>query len=223
MIQFFHVYKSFGDQFALQDVSVQIQKGEFVYLTGPSGAGKTTFLNLIFAAQRPNRGQILFNGQNITRLSPRSIPFLRRNIGVVFQDFKLIDSRTLGENVGLALEVLGTPRDVIDRRVNAVLGIVGLRGRAGEYPPTLSGGEQQRVALARAFVIQPRVLFADEPTGNLDDENGSMVMQLMLDLVEEEGTTLLYVTHSSFFAELADEVWEIHSGELSTPSCNDNG
>ena len=195
MIQFFHVYKSFGDQFALQDVSVQIQKGEFVYLTGPSGAGKTTFLNLIFAAQRPNRGQILFNGQNITRLSPRSIPFLRRNIGGVFQDFKLLPRSSVEQNVSLPLEVLGTRRAVARRRTFKLLKEIGLGHKLHQFPLRLSGGEQQRVAIARALINEPQVLIADEPTGNLDAERSQEILAL-LEAANARGTTVIVATHN---------------------------
>ena len=214
MIQFFHVYKSFGDQFALQDVSVQIQKGEFVYLTGPSGAGKTTFLNLIFAAQRPNRGQILFNGQNITRLSPRSIPFLRRNIGVVFQDFKLLPRSSVEQNVSLPLEVLGTRRAVARRRTFKLLKEIGLGHKLHQFPLRLSGGEQQRVAIARAFASKPSILFADEPTGNLDTANGEKIIELLFDLNAEFGTTIVLVTHESRLAERCSRTIKLTAGRV---------
>ena len=139
MIRAYHVTKRYGDVHALRDVTVKLAKGEFCYVTGPSGAGKTTMLKMLYGAIQPTEGKLLVGGVDVSRLSSRRLPYLRRNIGIVFQDFKLIPTRTLSENVGLALEVLGTTRDVIDRRVNAVLSIVGLRGRGHEYPTTLSG------------------------------------------------------------------------------------
>ena len=196
MIRAYHVTKRYGDVHALRDVTVKLGKGEFCYVTGPSGAGKTTMLKMLYGAVQPTEGKLLVGGVDVSRLSKRRLPYLRRNIGIVFQDFKLIPTRTLGENVGLALEVLGTSRDVIDRRVNAVLGIVGLRGRGHEYPPTLSGGEQQRVAVARAIVNDPSILLADEPTGNLD---GAMAIEVMeiLQAINLRGTTVMVATHDT--------------------------
>jgi cell division transport system ATP-binding protein len=196
MIQAFHVSKIYerGDQPALHDVSIQIDKGEFVFLSGPSGAGKTTLLKLIFAAEMPTSGQILVNGRNIARLKPRQIPYLRRQVGVVFQDFKLIATRTVHENVAYALWVLGLPENEIRRRVYQVLKGVGLFHKANVLPPRLSGGEQQRVAIARALVNDPVLLLADEPTGNLDEEITKEVMSL-LEQANARGTTVVVATH----------------------------
>jgi len=196
MIRAYHVTKRYGDVHALRDVTVKLGKGEFCYVTGPSGAGKTTLLKMLYGSVTPTEGKLLVGGVDISRLSRRRLPYLRRNIGIVFQDFKLIPSRTLSENVGLALEVLGTSRDVINRRVNAVLSIVGLRGRGHEYPMTLSGGEQQRVAVARAIVNDPSILLADEPTGNLD---GAMAIEVMeiLQAINLRGTTVMVATHDT--------------------------
>jgi cell division transport system ATP-binding protein len=196
MIRAYHVTKRYGDVHALRDVTVKLGKGEFCYVTGPSGAGKTTLLKMLYGSVTPTEGKLLVGGVDVSRLSRRRLPYLRRNIGIVFQDFKLIPSRTLSENVGLALEVLGTSRDVIDRRVNAVLSIVGLRGRGHEYPMTLSGGEQQRVAVARAIVNDPSILLADEPTGNLD---GAMAIEVMeiLQAINLRGTTVMVATHDT--------------------------
>lgn len=196
MIRLYHITKRYNDIPALSDISFQVSKGEFSYITGPSGAGKTTLLKLLYGAIRPTSGKLLVGGVDVARLPGRKLPYLRRNIGIVFQDFKLIPRRTVAENVGLALEVLGTPRDVINRRVNAVLSIVGLRGRGDEYPMTLSGGEQQRVAVARAIVNDPSILLADEPTGNLD---GAMAIEVMeiLQAINLRGTTVLVATHDA--------------------------
>jgi cell division transport system ATP-binding protein len=196
MIRAYHVTKRYGDVHALRDVTVKLGKGEFCYITGPSGAGKTTMMKMLYGSVTPTEGKLLVGGVDVSRLSRRRLPYLRRNIGIVFQDFKLIPSRTLSENVGLALEVLGTSRDVIDRRVNAVLSIVGLRGRGHEYPMTLSGGEQQRVAVARAIVNDPSILLADEPTGNLD---GAMAIEVMeiLQAINLRGTTVMVATHDT--------------------------
>ena len=194
MIRLYHLHKRYGEVAALRDVNLRIAKGEFTYVTGPSGAGKSTLLKLLYGAERPTEGKLLLGGVDVSKLSARKLPALRRNMGIIFQDFKLIHSRTVAENVGLALEVIGTARPVIDRRVAAVLGIVGLRGRGEEYPRTLSGGEQQRGAVARAIVNDPSILLADEPTGNLD---GGMAIEVMeiLQSINLRGTTVLVATH----------------------------
>ena len=196
MIRLYHVTKRFGDVTALHDVTVHVNKGEFRYVTGPSGAGKSTMLKLLYGAIRPTEGKMLISGTDVTKIPRRRLPYLRRNIGIVFQDFKLIPQRTIAENVSLALEVIGTPRDSIRRRVSAVLSIVGLNGRENELPHTLSGGEQQRVAVARAIVNDPSILLADEPTGNLD---GAMAIEVMeiLQAINMRGTTVLLATHDS--------------------------
>lgn len=196
MIRAFHVSKIYesGDRPALHDVSLNIEKGGFVYLTGPSGAGKSTLLKLLFAAERPTRGQILLNGLNIATLKAREVPRFRRQLGVVFQDFKLIATRTVSENVAMALWVLGLPDREVQRRVTRTLKEVGLFHRAHALPPRLSGGEQQRAAIARALVNDPMVLIADEPTGNLDPAMSVEILEL-LERANARGTTVLMATH----------------------------
>lgn len=194
MIRLYHIHKRYGDHTALRDVSVHVAKGEFVYITGPSGAGKTTLLKMLYGAQKPTTGKLLVGGVDASKLNDRKLPFLRRNIGVIFQDFKLIPNRTVADNVGLALEVLGTPREEIDRRVRAVLNVVGLSGKEGRMPMDLSGGEQQRVAVARAILNDPAVLLADEPTGNLDGAMAIEVMEVLM-TINLRGTTVLVATH----------------------------
>jgi cell division transport system ATP-binding protein len=195
MIQLFHVYKTYGkDAQALTDVTLDIEKGEFVYLTGPSGAGKTTLLKLIFCADRPERGQLLVNGRNIARVKARAVPFLRRKIGVVFQDFKLLPRRSIEENVAIALEIGGAPAREIRRRTYGILKQVGLAHRLHHLPPRLSGGEQQRVAIARALVNEPQILLADEPTGNLDADRSAEILEL-LEQANARGTTVVVATH----------------------------
>jgi cell division transport system ATP-binding protein len=194
-IRLYHVSKSYSaGSFALRDVSLEIGRGEFVFVTGPSGAGKTTLLRLLFAAERPSEGQIVVLGRNIARLSARSIPQLRRRIGVVFQDFKLLPRRTVEENVALALDVVGTPRRQARAKVFAVLKQLGLQHRRYHHPLSLSGGEQQRVAVARALVNEPEILLADEPTGNLDPELTIDIMDLIASAATR-GTTVLVATH----------------------------
>jgi cell division transport system ATP-binding protein len=196
MIRLYHVSKQYGDIAALSDVSLRVTKGEFCYVTGPSGAGKSTMLKLLYGAIRPSEGKMLLGGIDVAKMHRRQLPELRRNIGIVFQDFKLLPRRTVAENVGLALEVIGTPRLTIQRRVNAVLSVVGLEGRENDLPLHLSGGEQQRVAVARAIVNDPSILLADEPTGNLD---GAMAIEVMeiLQAINLRGTTVLVATHDA--------------------------
>lgn len=196
MIRLYRVSKDYGGVGALIDVSLHVTKGEFCYVAGPSGAGKSTLLKMLYGVVRPSQGKLLINNIDMTKARDRDVAHLRRHMGVVFQDFKLIPRRTVGENIGLALDVLGTPSDVIARRVAAVLSVVGLRGRGDELPQTLSGGEQQRVAIARAIVNDPAVILADEPTGNLD---GAMAIEVMevLQAVNLRGTTVLVATHDA--------------------------
>lgn len=194
MIRLYHVVKSYGDRDALRDVSFHVEKGEMVYLTGPSGAGKSTLLKLLYGAERPTSGKVLIGGTDISQLPTGNLPMIRRNVGVVFQDFKLLPMRTVAANVALALEVIGASEEQLRRRVPAVLNIVGLRGREDTVAGVLSGGEQQRVAIARAIVNDPAILLADEPTGNLD---GSMAVEVLeiLQAINLRGTTVLVATH----------------------------
>ncbi|MGC6508409.1 MAG: cell division ATP-binding protein FtsE [Myxococcota bacterium] len=194
MIQFSNVSKYYGKNTALRDVNFTVSKGEFCYITGPSGAGKSTMLKLLYGAIPPSSGAIKIGDYDLSSLSRNNMPYLRRNIGVVFQDFKLIPSRTVFENISLALEVIGTPRKVIERQISTVLRVVQLNGKEHMLPQALSGGEQQRVAVARAIVNDPAILLADEPTGNLD---GAMAIDVMkiLQTINLRGTTVLVATH----------------------------
>ncbi len=195
IIQMFHVCKAYGrGGRALDDVTLRIDRGDFVFLTGPSGAGKTTLLKLIFCAEQPTMGQIIVAGRNIHRMSSSGVPLLRRHIGVVFQDFKLLAQRTVFGNVAFAMEVIGRPPRDIRRRVTTVLREVGLADKANSLPSRLSGGEQQRVAIARALVNEPAILLADEPTGNLDPALTLSIMGLLSD-VNARGTTVVVATH----------------------------
>ncbi|MEZ4473394.1 MAG: cell division ATP-binding protein FtsE [bacterium] len=195
MIQLFHVSKIYAQEHrALADVSLRIDKGEFVLLAGPSGAGKSTLLKLLICAEPPTSGQIVVSDVSVHRMRRASVPYLRRNIGVVFQDFKLLYRRPVFDNVAFALEVLGLPRAEIRRRVTRVLHQVGLGTKLHLLPGRLSGGEQQRVAIARALVIEPAILLADEPTGNLDPALTIDILNLFVDL-NVRGTTVLLATH----------------------------
>jgi cell division transport system ATP-binding protein len=195
MIQLFHVTKEYpGEPPALSDVTLEVERGEFVFLTGPSGAGKSTLLKLIFCAEAPTAGQILLFGKNVARVAPREVPYVRRSIGVVFQDFKLLPERTVAENVALPLEVRALGDRELRRKVRGLLRSVGLEHRADKFPPSLSGGEQQRVAVARALAADPALLLADEPTGNLDADRTIEVMELLA-AANARGTTVVIATH----------------------------
>ncbi len=202
---------------ALEDVSFSVEKGEFLFITGPSGAGKSTLLKLIFREERPTTGEIFFENRPVSKLSRQEIPFLRRKIGVVFQDFKLLESRTVFENVALALEILGLSPGEIKKRVLRVLEAVGLSGKEKQLAKQLSGGEQQRVALARAVVNNPKLLLADEPTGNLDARRTEEVMELFEDL-NARGTTIILATHDeALYVERHRRVLVLDQGRLLNP------
>ena len=179
---------------ALDDITVMIEKGDFVFLVGPSGAGKSTFIKLLFREEQPTAGQIVVNGQNIAAMSAAEIPFLRRSLGIVFQDFRLLPNKTVFANVAFAMEVIESPRREIQKRVNSVLDLVGLRDKVRAFPAQLSGGEQQRVAIARAIVNSPQLVIADEPTGNLDPDTSWEIMQIF-QRINTTGTTIVMVTH----------------------------
>ena len=200
-IRIFHVSKSYlAGSFALRDISLELAKGEFVFLTGPSGAGKTTLLRLLFGAERPSEGQIVVLGRNIARISRSAIPALRRRVGVVFQDFKLLTTRTVEENVAVTLDVLGVPRRTARAKVFAVLKQLGLQHKRYHHPLSLSGGEQQRVAIARALVNEPEILLADEPTGNLDPDLTLDIMDLIASAALR-GTSVIVATHELSLVE----------------------
>lgn len=183
-----------GGVVAVRDVNLDIQKGAFVFLVGPSGSGKSTLIRLLLRQDTVTRGTIWVAGKDITQLPAWKVPFLRRSVGTVFQDFKLLPNKTVAENVAFALEVLGKPRTVIGPQVAQVLELVGLKGKADRYPRQLSGGEQQRVSIARAFVNRPPILLCDEPTGNLDPATSVGIMRL-LDRINRSGTTIAMATH----------------------------
>ena len=196
MIDMNDIWKTYPDgTIALQGINVVIDRNEFVYVVGPSGAGKSTFMKLIYREEVPSKGQISVNGFNIGKLKPRKIPYVRRNIGVIFQDYKLLPKLSAYENVAFAMEVIETPKRTIRRRTMEVLELVGLKHKANSLPSQLSGGEQQRVAIARAIVNSPAVIVADEPTGNLDPETSWGIMNL-LEEINFRGTTIVMATHN---------------------------
>jgi cell division transport system ATP-binding protein len=190
------IYKTYPDGGqALRGVSVRVERNEFVYIVGPSGAGKSTFMKLIYREERPTKGSIFVNGFNLEKLKQRKIPFVRRNIGVIFQDFRLLPKMTAYENIAFAMEVIEAPTRIIKKRTQEVLELVKLKDKGNAYPNQLSGGEQQRVAIARAIVNNPTVIVADEPTGNLDPETSWGIMRL-LEEINFRGATIIMATHN---------------------------
>jgi len=201
LIQMTDVSKVYSNgSVALSAITVDIAKGDFVFIVGPSGAGKSTFIKMLFREEWPTSGQIIVNGRNITELLPREVPFLRRGLGIVFQDYRLLPNKSVLENVSFAMEVIETPRREIQKRVYHVLELVGLRNRLRNLPNQLSGGEQQRVAIARAIVNKPQVLIADEPTGNLDPDTSWEIMKIF-DKINRGGTTLVMATHDKMVVD----------------------
>jgi cell division transport system ATP-binding protein len=215
VIRFENVSKTYKNGSpALKDISLDIEKGEFVFLVGASGSGKTTFLRLLLREELPDKGRILEAGRDLTELSKFRVPFLRRNIGCVFQDFRLLPNKTVFENVAFALEVIGRPRSTVESQVPLILDLVGLTDKAKSLPGELSGGEQQRVAVARAFVNRPLILLADEPTGNLDPSNSESIMAL-LERINRTGTTVVMATHDKALVDrMRRRVIELDKGEM---------
>ena len=215
MIRFENVSKTYKNGTpALTNVNLDIDKGEFVFLVGASGSGKTTFLRLLLREELPDQGRILEAGRDIGALPKWRVPYLRRNIGCVFQDFRLLPNKTVFENVAFALEVIGRPRSTVESQVPQILELVGLADKAKNLPSELSGGEQQRVAVARAFVNRPLILLADEPTGNLDPANSESIMAL-LERINRTGTTVVMATHDKNMVDrMRRRVIELEKGEL---------
>jgi cell division transport system ATP-binding protein len=216
VIRFDHVTKLYASQTrpALDDVSVDIEKGEFVFLVGASGSGKSTFLKLCLKEERPTSGQIHVAGKDLSHLSRWKVPALRRQVGTVFQDFRLLPNKTVFQNVAFALEVIGRPASQVKKVVPEVLDLVGLEGKYDRMPDELSGGEQQRVAVARAFVNRPMILIADEPTGNLDPSTSVGIMKL-LDRINRTGTTVVMATHDAAIVDqMRKRVIELEGGHV---------
>lgn len=214
MIHFENVTKEYELQTALRDMTCSIEKGEMVFLTGPSGSGKTTMLKLVYLAELPDQGNITIAGWETGSLKESSIPFVRRNIGVVFQDFRLLDNRNIFENIALALRIRGIGEREIKTRVYEALKTVNLRHKADSYPRRLSGGEQQRIVIARAIVAEPTVLLADEPTGNLDPDTAEDVLKTFKD-IHAKGTTILIATHNrELYRNSGNRVLRLDAGSL---------
>ncbi len=216
MIRFENVSATYAGQTrpALTDVTVDVDKGEFVFLVGASGSGKSTFLRLVLREARPDRGRVYVAGKEINRLAGWKVPALRRQIGTVFQDFRLLPNKTVSENVAFALQVIGKPKNQINKVVPETLELVGLEGKGQRMPDELSGGEQQRVAIARAFVNRPMILIADEPTGNLDPNTSVGIMKL-LDRINRTGTTVVMATHDAGIVDqMRKRVIELSEGRV---------
>jgi cell division transport system ATP-binding protein len=213
MIKLIGVVKEYkGGVAALKGISIDVEKGEFVFVVGPSGSGKSTFLKLLTKEEDPSSGEVYVAGKNLASLPKWRIPYLRRNVGCVFQDFKLLPNKTVFENVAFALEVIGRPRSVIQRQVPQILDLVGLGEKLDRFPDELSGGEQQRVSVARAFVNRPLILVADEPTGNLDPATSVGIMRL-LDRINRTGTTIVMATHDHAIVDsMRRRVVELENG-----------
>ena len=215
MIKLENVSKSYSaGSAALIDANVEIERGEFVFLVGASGSGKSTLIRLLNREEKPSSGQVFVSGKDIVGLSSWKVPFLRRNIGCIFQDFRLLPKRTVEENVAFALEVIGRPKSVIQQQVPAILDLVGLSEKSHRMPDELSGGEQQRVSIARAFVNRPLILLADEPTGNLDPNTAVGIMRL-LDRINRTGTTVVMATHDRGIVDtMRRRVIELEDGRI---------
>ena len=214
MIHFQNVTKDYDNQTAIRDISFSVDKGEMIFLTGPSGSGKSTLMKLIYLAEKPDNGNITIAGWETSHLKESSIPSVRRNIGIVFQDFRLLENRTAFENVALALRIRGIGEKETKTRVYDALKTVNLRHKSDSYPKTLSGGEQQRVVIARAIVSEPSILLADEPTGNLDPDTAAGVARIFKD-IHAKGTTILIATHNrELYKNTGKRVLRLDSGNL---------
>jgi cell division transport system ATP-binding protein len=214
MIQFFNVNLDYGDKRILHHITFHINKGEFVYIIGPTGVGKSSILKLIYFDEFPNSGTIIVDQYSSAKIKLRDIPFVRRKLGVVFQDFKLLPDRNVFENVAFALRVTGAPSSIIKKKVLRVLNEVGLGHRRNHYPRELSGGEQQRVAIARALVNEPTILLADEPTGNLDPKSAVEILEV-LENINKRGTAVLMATHNySLIKQFPHQTLSLLEGEL---------
>ncbi|MCP3775020.1 cell division ATP-binding protein FtsE [Paenibacillus sp. MZ04-78.2] len=215
MIEMQDVWKTYPDgSHALKGINVKVDQSDFLYVVGPSGAGKSTFMKLIYREERPTKGTIFVNGFNLEKLKQRKIPFVRRNIGVIFQDFRLLPKLTVYENVAFAMEVIEAPKKIIKKRTLEVLELVRLKDKVNSLPTQLSGGEQQRVAIARAIVNNPSVIVADEPTGNLDPDTSWGIMKLMEE-INFRGTTIIMATHNKEIVNtMRRRVLAIESGKL---------
>jgi len=216
IIRMFHVHKRYGAKQALTDVSLDVSKNEFLFISGPSGAGKSTLLKLLYLGEPVSEGQVLIDGMNLSRISSKRIPFLRRKFGIIFQDYKLIPTKTVFENVALVLEAMGRKRRIIDKKVRYVLRTVGMEDRLNAFPPSLSGGEQQRIAVARAVVGDPKIILADEPTGSLDEESAGIIFELLKKYHLRGGTVLIATHDKEFIRKMDGHIIYLKQGQVQT-------
>jgi len=216
IIRMFHVHHNYGPKKALIDITLDIAKNEFVFISGPSGAGKTTLLKLFYLGEPVSEGQILIDGINLARIPRKRIPQLRRKFGIIFQDYKLIPTKTVYDNVALVLEAAGDKKRIIQKKVRSVLRLVGMEDRLKSYPPSLSGGEQQRIAVARAIIGDPKIILADEPTGSLDEASAEVILDLLRG-VHIRGTTVIIATHDkALMRKTGGHVLHLQQGRLET-------
>lgn len=214
LIRMFHVHKGYGSKKALIDISLNIFKNDLLFVSGPSGAGKTTLLKLLYRGEAVSEGQVLIDGMNLSRIPPQRIPILRRKIGIIFQDYKLIPTKTVFDNVSLVLEARGAKRDFIRKKVSSVLRTVGMEDRAGSFPPSLSGGEQQRIAVARAVVGEPKIILADEPTGSLDAESADIILELLKGFHARGGTVIVATHDKDLMRKAGGQTLYLKAGRL---------
>jgi cell division transport system ATP-binding protein len=216
IIRMFHVHHNYGPKKALIDITLDIAKNEFVFINGPSGAGKSTLLKLFYLGEPVSEGQVLIDGINLARIPRKRIPQLRRKFGIIFQDYKLIPTRTVYDNLALVLEAAGVKNRLIQKKVKSVLRLVGMEDRLKGFPPSLSGGEQQRIAVARAIIGDPKIILADEPTGSLDDESADVILELLKG-VHIRGATVIIATHDkALMRKTGGQVLHLHQGRLET-------
>ena len=218
IIRMFHVYKHYGAVKALIDITLDVPKNELLFISGPSGAGKTSLLKLLYYGEAASEGQVLIDGMNLSRISHHRIPILRRKFGVIFQDYKLIRTKTVFDNIAVVLEAVGKKRRFVEKKVRSVLRTVGMENSIHSLPPTLSGGEQQRIAVARAIVGDPKIILADEPTGNLDEDSADIILNL-LKRFHVRGATVIIATHDKeLIRKTGGRVIHLKQGRMQTTS-----
>ncbi len=216
IIRMFHVHHNYGPKKALIDITLDIAKNEFVFIRGPSGAGKSTLLKLFYLGEPVSEGQVLIDGINLARIPRKRIPHLRRKFGIIFQDYKLIPTKSVYDNVALVLEAAGAKKRLIQKKVKSILRLVGMEDRLKSFPPSLSGGEQQRIAVARAIIGDPKIILADEPTGSLDDESAAVILDLLRG-VHIRGATVIIATHDkALIRKTGGHVLDLQQGRLET-------